>query len=41
VTPDSAPQLRAHHDHHKPYFDMLQQRKLKPVSQNYEVVCEE
>jgi len=41
VTPDSAPQLRAYHDHHKPYFDMLQQHKLKPVNRSHEVVCEE
>ncbi len=41
VTLDSAPQLRAYYDHHKPYFDKLQQHKLRPVSQSHEAVCEE
>lgn len=31
VTLDSAPHLRNHYDHHRPYFDKLRQHKLKPI----------
>jgi len=31
ITLDSAPQLRAYYDHHKPFFDKLRAHKLTPI----------
>lgn len=32
VTLDSAPELRAHYDYHKPFFDKLREHKIAPLA---------